>query len=167
VKHTQHILRRLLCFALLSVTTGVSCYSSTVRRAPDFSCTDLQNHRLQLSTFRGKVVLLNFWATWCVPCLAEMPHFRGWQQEYAKAGLQVIGISMDDEPSPVTSLYRKYQLNYPVAMGDEKLGDLYGGVFGLPVTFLIDRKGRIRYTHQGEADLSRMRQEIQGLLNER
>ena len=74
---------------------------------------------------------------------------------------------MDDEAAPVSAFYRKYRLNYPVLMGDENLGELYGGVLGLPVTFLIDRKGRIRYQYQGQTDLSLMQRKIEHLLRER
>jgi peroxiredoxin len=122
---------------------------------------------VSLSAYQGKVVLLNFWATWCAPCLEEIPRFRDWQLRNGKRGLQIIGISMDDENSPVRTFYRKYHLNYPVLMGDENMGELYGGVLGLPVTFLIDRKGRIRYRHQGQTDLSLMQREIEHLLKER
>ena len=73
-----------------------------------------------------------------------MPSFVDWQKKYGPRGLQIIGISLDDDPALVRSLYGKLKLNYPVAMGDVKLGDLYGGVLGLPITFLIDRHGVIR-----------------------
>ncbi len=113
----------------------------------------------------GKVVLLNFWATWCVPCLSEMPRFVAWQQEYGGRGLQVIGISMDDEEQPVRITYQKYRLNYPVVMGDEKIGEMYGGIFGLPVTFLIDRNGKIRFKHEGDTDIKTIESEMRGLLS--
>ena len=81
-----------------------------------------------------------------------MPSFVAWQRKYGQRGLQVIGISMDDDPALVRQAYRKLKLNYPVAMGDVKLGDLYGGVLGLPITFLIDRHGVIRAEFQGETE---------------
>ena len=120
---------------------------------------------MNLAHYRGKVVLLNFWATWCAPCLTEMPRFVAWQQEYGGSGLQVVGISMDDEEQPVRVAYRKYRLNYPVVMGDEKIGEMYGGILGLPVTFLIDRRGKIRFKHQGAADIKTLESEIRGLLS--
>jgi len=136
------------------------------RAAPDFSRIDLNHDRVTLAAYRGKVVLLNFWATWCGPCLIEMPHYVAWQQAYRKRGLQIIGISMDDDPQPVRAAYQSYRLNYPVVMGDEELGERYGGIFGLPVTFLIDRSGRIRFTYQSGAHLSRIRSEMEKLLSE-
>ena len=133
--------------------------------APNFSRIDLNHRKVNLADYHGKVVLLNFWATWCGPCLAEMPHFVAWQQEYGGRGLQIIGISMDDEEQPVRVAYRKYGLNYPVVMGDEKIGEMYGGIFGLPITFLIDRSGKIRFKHQCAVDLNTVENEMHGLLS--
>jgi thiol-disulfide isomerase/thioredoxin len=133
--------------------------------APDFSRVGLDNREVHLAAYRGKVVLLNFWATWCGPCLAEVPRFAEWQRKHGGSrGLQVLGVSMDDDAGPVRAAYRKYGLNYPVVMGDEKLGELYGGILGLPVTFLIDGNGRIRFRHEGAADLDVLDREIRELL---
>jgi len=134
------------------------------RVAPDFSRTDLDKREIRLSAYRGKVVLLNFWATWCAPCLAEMPRFAEWQQKYGPRGLQIVGVSMDDAEAPVRATYRKLKLSYPVVMGDEKLGGLYGGILGLPVTFLIDGDGKIRFQHEGETGLDVLEREIRELL---
>ena len=126
---------------------------------------DLRNSRVRLADYRGKIVLLNFWATWCVPCLYEMPRFVEWQNKYGARGLQVLGISMDDGESPVRALDEKLHLNYPVIMGDENLGGRYGGILGLPVTFLIDRRGVVRARFQGESDLVRVEEKVRGLLS--
>jgi peroxiredoxin len=96
-----------------------------------------------------------------------MPGFVAWQKKYGPRGLQIIGISMDDDPALVRSLYSKLKLNYPVAMGDVKLGNLYGGVLGLPMTFLIDRHGDIKAEFQGETDLGTMERQMQSLLSGR
>ena len=134
------------------------------RIAPDFARPDLDGREIRLSAHRGKVVLLNFWATWCAPCLAEMPRFVAWQQKYSGRGLQIIGVSMDDDEAPVRTMSRKLKLNYPVVMGDEKLGEMYGGVFGLPLTLLIDKDGRIRFQHDGSTDLDALERELQEML---
>lgn len=136
------------------------------RAAPEFSRLDLNHRQVSMAAYRGKVVLLNFWATWCSSCLIEMPHFVQWQQAYGKRGLQVIGVSMDDDVHPVRAAYQKYRLNYPVVMGDEELGEMYGGVLGLPVTFLIDRSGKIRFVHQGGVRLNQIRSEMEILLHQ-
>ncbi len=137
------------------------------KMAPEFSRVDIGHKRLDLRAYRGKVVLLNFWATWCAPCQVEMPTFIAWQKGYGPRGMQIIGISMDDDPAPVRSLYGKLKLNYPIAMGDERLGELYGGVLGLPVTFLIDRHGEVREKYQGETDMKTIELQVQTLLDER
>lgn len=137
------------------------------RAAPSFERVDLDGKRVELSAYRGKVVLLNFWATWCAPCLTEIPAFVSWQKQYSGQGLQVIGISMDDDAPPVRRMYRKYGMNYPVAMGDAKLGELYGGVLGLPVTYLIDRNGKVVRRYEGAADLKQMEKDVQQLLVKR
>jgi peroxiredoxin len=152
----------------VSASTGVPARATMVhRRAPEFVRAGLDGTRVDLRAYRGKVVLLDFWATWCAPCQVEMPRFVAWQTQYGPQGLQVIGISMDDDAGAARSDYKKLRLNYPVAMGDAKLGELYGGVLGLPLTFLIDRKGVVRAEFQGEADLNAMERQMRMLLSER
>jgi peroxiredoxin len=135
--------------------------------APDFTVTDIDNHKLSLADYKGKVVLLDFWATWCAPCRTEIPHFVEMQNKYGPDGFQVIGISMDDDAQPVREFYRQYKLNYPVAVGDDKLAERYGGVLGLPVNFIIDREGRIHAKYLGATDVSVFDQEVKTLLEQR
>ena len=132
--------------------------------APDFSLQDLDGQPLQLANYRGKVVLLDFWATWCTPCLGEIPHFVAFQNQYREQGLQVIGISMDDGPKPVREFYQQFKMNYPVALGTDKLAEAYGGVLGLPVTFLIGRDGQVAAKYVGEVQMPVLEQEIKSLL---
>ena len=155
----------LAVFSMASEAQSAFAATTLVhKKAPEFVRTDLDHKRLDLNAYRGEVVLLNFWATWCAPCQVEMPSFVAWQRKYGPRGLQVIGVSMDDDPALVRAAYRKLKLNYPVAMGDVKLGDLYGGVLGLPMTFLIDRHGEIRAEFQGETDLNKIESQLQSLL---
>ncbi len=133
--------------------------------APDFVLRDLHHRRIELRAFRGKVVLLNFWATWCGPCLVEIPQFAEWQNRYGAEHFQVLGISLDDAEAPVQAEEQRLKLDYPVAMGNEKVEAAYGGILGLPITFLIDRKGRIRAKYQGDADLPVMEQKLKLLLH--
>jgi cytochrome c biogenesis protein CcmG, thiol:disulfide interchange protein DsbE len=133
--------------------------------APDFSLPQLNGATLQLSAYRGKIVLLDFWATWCEPCRQEIPHFVDLQNKYGAQGFQIIGVSMDDGPEPVQAFSRQYKMNYPVILGNAKIGDLYGGVLGLPIAFLIDGDGRIRVRHIGATDPAVIEKEIVGLLS--
>ena len=137
------------------------------KKAPEFARRDLTGTRIDLKSLRGKVVLLDFWATWCAPCLIEMPEFATWQREYGPRGLQVIGISMDDEAAPVRSLVAKMKLNYPIAMGDARLGARYGGVLGLPLIYLIDRNGVVRAQFQGETDVKTIEERLKLMLDQR
>lgn len=124
----------------------------------------MDGKQLSLSSYRGKVVLLDFWATWCVPCREEIPHFAELQQKYGDRGLQIIGVSMDDSSDPVGLFYQQFHMTYPVVMGNARIGELYGGVLGLPIAFLIDRDGHIHAKHIGATDASIFEKEIGGLL---
>ncbi len=111
--------------------------------APAFSLVDLSGKKLDLADYKGKVVLLDFWATWCQPCRSEIPEFMRLQKRYSEQGFQVIGISLDDSPRPVRKFYQDYNMNYPVAMVNARVRQLYDGVSGVPTTFLIGRDGRV------------------------
>jgi thiol-disulfide isomerase/thioredoxin len=132
--------------------------------APDFSLTDLNGRPLALSSYRGKVVLLDFWATWCVPCREEIPHLIDLQNKYGSQGLQIVGVSMDDSPEPVRDFYQHFKMNYPVVMGDARTGELYGGVLGLPIAFVVGPDGKITSKHIGATDISVLEKEVVKLL---
>lgn len=132
--------------------------------APDFDLPLLNGSQAKLSDYRGKVVLLDFWATWCEPCREETPHFIDLQNRYGPQGLQILGVSMDDSPEPVRDFYQQFRMNYPVVMGNAKTGELYGGVLGLPIAFVIGRDGRIQAKHIGAVNLTMLESEIVKLL---
>lgn len=140
---------------------------SATRIAPDFTLPQLDGQDLRLSSFRGKVVLLDFWASWCAPCREETPHLIELQQKYGDRGLQIIGVSMDDSPDPARAFYQQFHMNYPVVMGNAKTGELYGGVLGLPIAFLINRDGRIFARHIGATDPAVFEKEVATLLQTR
>lgn len=132
--------------------------------APNFTLPQLRGAPLELATYRGRVVLLDFWATWCEPCRQEIPQFITLQRKYGPDGLQIIGVSMDDTPEPVRDFCKQFDMNYPVVMGNANIGELYGGVLGLPIAFLIGRDGRIDAKHIGAVDIPLMEKEIMKLL---
>lgn len=150
------------CFAASSVMRSL-----VNKRAPEFARAAFDGSKIDLKLLRGKVVLLNFWATWCAPCQAELPVFAQWQQQYGHDGLQVVGISMDDNAAPARRLVARLKLNYPVAMGDAKLGERYGGVLGLPMTYLIDKRGFVRAQFQGEASTDAIEKQLKEMLAEK
>jgi thiol-disulfide isomerase/thioredoxin len=120
------------------------------RQAPDFVLQDSAGGgNIRLSDYRGKVILLNFWATWCAPCKAEIPLLEEFEHAYASQGLTVIGVSMDESGwSSVRPFMEALKIDYPVVIGSEGLASRYG-LIGLPTTFLVDREGRIAATHVG------------------
>lgn len=131
--------------------------------APDLAMTDLDGNHINTGDYRGKVLLVNFWAAWCVPCTEEIPEFMRLQQKY-KNKLQVIGISIDDNESELRSFYKNHKMNYPVIRGDQKIADGYGGVPGLPTTYIIDQEKHIRGRRVGVTDFQKLEQQISSLL---
>jgi thiol-disulfide isomerase/thioredoxin len=112
--------------------------------APDFELQSLEGKNVKLSDFHGKAVLLNFWATWCIPCKVEMPWFVELQKEYGPKGFQIVGVAMDDASTEDIAKFAKQMgVNYPVLLGKEAVGQSYGGVGVLPTTFFIDRDGKL------------------------
>jgi peroxiredoxin len=143
-------------------TTGRLPLSET---APDFSLRDATGAEIRLSDYKGKVVLLNFWATWCSPCKAEIPWFEEFQRTYANQGFAVIGVSMDEDGWKVVRPYMEAtKINYGVAIGNDELAQKYGGVGALPESLLIDRDGRIAARHVGMVSKSNYESELVQLL---
>jgi thiol-disulfide isomerase/thioredoxin len=112
--------------------------------APNFTLETLDGKNVSLSDYRGKAVLVNFWATWCGPCKIETPWLVELQNEYGSQGLQVVGVAMDDSGKDEIAKFAKDMgVNYPVLLGKEAVGDAYGGVPALPESFFVGRDGKI------------------------
>ncbi len=159
----------VLVFSSCSSSTSahVSRASSQGRKpAPDFTLQDANGASVKLSDYRGKVVLLNFWATWCGPCGVEIPWFIEFEQQYKSKGLEVVGVSMDEEGWSVIKPYvAEHKVNYRVLLGTDSVSQLYGGVDSLPTTFLIDRDGKFAFSpHIGLAGKNEYLDEIHTLL---
>ena len=129
------------------------------------SLKDMNGADVALASFKGKIILLNFWATWCAPCKAEIPHFVDLQQQYAR-DLQILGVSVDDSPADVKPYAAQYKMNYPVLIGlnREDVDKAYGPFLGIPQTFIISRDGTICRKHAGIASKEKFEQEIKALL---
>jgi peroxiredoxin len=134
--------------------------------APDFELKSLDGKTVKLSSLRGKAVLLNFWATWCGPCKIETPWIVDLSKRYQAQGLEVVGVSMDDSTSrdDVVKFVQDMNINYTIVMGTEAVGDSYGGVGVLPVTYYIDRNGKIVNTVIGIKSQSDMEDDIKKAL---
>lgn len=118
--------------------------------APAWELKDVKGNPVKLSDFKGKVVILDFWATWCPPCRAEIPHFIGLQDKYGKQGLVIVGVSVDEGgPEVVSSFVKANKINYPIVLGNLDVAQKYDATDGIPTTFVIDRKGNIVSKHLG------------------
>jgi cytochrome c biogenesis protein CcmG/thiol:disulfide interchange protein DsbE len=118
--------------------------------APDFTLKDTDGKTVHLSDYKGKVVLLDFWATWCPPCKVEIPWFMEMQRKEKDKGLEVLGVAMDDNGwEDVKPFLADMKVNYRVVVGDSATSDAYGGVEQLPTTFFVDRNGKIAAIHIG------------------
>lgn len=135
--------------------------------APDFELKvlDASDKKLKLSDFKGKAVVINFWATWCEPCKIEMPWLVDLQKKYGPQGLQIVGVAMDDtDEKTIAAFVHKMGVNYPVVIGTEKVADLYGGIDGMPTLFFVDREGKIVDHELGLRSLSAIENNIKKSL---
>ncbi len=136
------------------------------KKAPEFTLKDVHGNAVHLSDFKGKVVLLDFWATWCGPCVIEIPWFMEFQRKYKDRGFEVLGVAMDDDGwKSVTPYVEKRKFNYRVVLGDDLTGDQYGGIEALPSTYVIDRNGKIAAVHIGLSKKEEFEDAIQILLD--
>ena len=137
------------------------------KAAPDFTLTNLSGATVRLSDFKGKVVLLDFWATWCPPCRREIPDFTQLQRQYGVQGFTMLGIALDDEGAAVVKPFaQKLGVNYPLVIGNTKIAAAYGGIQALPTAFLIGRDGKVVKSIVGARDKSAWEQTIESQLRQ-
>ena len=157
------MVRAVLFGILLVVLPAAAAGQST--KAPDVVLKDLRGRTVRVNDYRGKVVLLNFWATWCPPCRAEIPDLVRWQREYRKKGLQVIGITYPPtDRAEVRRFIRSIKVNYPVALGELETKALFDQGETLPFTVIIDRAGNVRERIEGILLPEEFEQKIKPLL---
>ncbi len=147
-----------ICVVLAGVLLWTACSSTKAavkpakqrNAAPEFALKDSNGQTVHLADYKGKVVLLDFWATWCGPCKIEIPWFMEFEQQFKDRGFAVLGVSMDEDGwNAVRPYIQERKINYRIVLGSEQVGDLYGGIEAMPTTFLIDRQGKIAAVHQG------------------
>jgi thiol-disulfide isomerase/thioredoxin len=133
----------------------------------DFTMKDVDGNEVPLSSYKGKVVLLNFWATWCGPCKAEIPGFVRLQEKYRDQGLVIVGYSVDDTAAKAKAYAAEYKMNYPILLGEgrEDVQDAYGPIWGIPASFIISKDGKVCRKHMGIAPEAVFEKEVVALLN--
>lgn len=157
------MIRKAVVILLLTTWPQVATGQST--KAPVLSLRDLGGRTVRLSDYKGKVVLLNFWATWCPPCRAEMPALVKWQREYRTRGLQVIGVTYPPtKASEVRQFIRSINVNYPVVLGSHETKTLFDTGETLPYTVVIDREGKVRDRIEGIILDEEFEQKVKPLL---
>ena len=152
--------------ALATVSSQNSSFAVEGGIAPDFSLKTLDGRAVKLSDFRGKVVLLNFWATWCAPCRVEMPWLVELYKNYQSQGFEIMGVSVDDpgEQRAVAKYVKEMNVNYTILLGTNPVADLYGGARLLPHTFFISHDGKIIKSFIGLRDKSDLEAAIREML---
>lgn len=138
------------------------------QKAPNFALKTAEGKTVELAKLKGKVVLVNFWATWCGPCRKEMPDFVDVYNRQKTNGFEIIGVSLDEEGWEVVRPFlTQYKINFPVVVGDGKLANAYGGIEYLPTSFLIDRNGFVVDKHVGMLPKETLERKIAPLLQEK
>lgn len=160
----------LLFFALIAAACLASCSSSppapSAQAVPQFSFSSLEGKTVAMKDLSNKVVIVDFWATWCSPCREEIPHLNKLYAELKGKGLEIVGISMDtDGTDGVRDFAREFRIQYPIVMGDEKVAEDFGGIIGMPTTIIINRQGKVAKKYIGlppAADMERIVKELVG-----
>jgi len=162
----RKVLAFLIGVTICAATAGPKAVGPKAAAAPDFKLTDAAGKTVKLRDYRGKVVLLDFWATWCTGCKQEMPWFVEFQKKYGSEGFAVLGVSMDDDGWKTLKpfLQQHTEFSYRMLLGDQATAQRYGSVDSLPDSFLIDKKGKLAESYRGVVDRDAMETKIQALL---
>jgi thiol-disulfide isomerase/thioredoxin len=149
----RHLLTWPLAVAALALAAGVASAAVTPSAgAPDFALPSLDGPNLRLQEQRGRVVMINFWATWCGPCRVEMPHLARLYEKYRGSGFTVLAVNIDEDPHKAASVAKQLGMRFPVLLDSEKKVSRLYDLSTMPSTILVDRDGRVRYVHRGYRD---------------
>lgn len=143
-------LSRTLLTLLFSGLLAAAALGAEAQPAPEWTLQDPEGREVSSKQFAGKVVVVDFWATWCGPCVEEIPGYVALQKKYGRDGLVVVGVSLDrGGPAKVKRFMEENGINYVVVMGDAGIGEAFGGIEAIPTTFLVSRDGRIVHRKMG------------------
>lgn len=167
---TARLMSRHSCFAVVMgiCIFGASVHADDKPLAPDFVLRGVDGTNLRLSEFRGEVVLLSFWAQWCGECRQALGPLNDLYAKYQKAGLELLGINVDEDPARAASAAKNLKVAFPVLLDDKKQASSTYRIQSLPLLVLIDRDGRVQYTHAGyqSGDERQWSQQVRSLLNQ-
>jgi len=152
---------------VVDAATGAEKYESplTGKAAPAFELEDLNGNKVSLASYKGKAVLVNFWATWCAPCKLEMPWFEEFRQKYGPQGFEILGIAEDDAGKDVIAkAVKRINVSYPILLTDQKVAPAYGGVDYLPESFYVDRNGIVQTETSGLGSKDEIEANIKRLI---
>jgi thiol-disulfide isomerase/thioredoxin len=149
-----------------ALASSGACPANAKAANLNFTLKDVSGKNVRLADYKGKVILLDFWATWCGPCKIEIPWFVEFQNKYGPQGLQVVGVSVDDTVEMLRPYVKDLKMNYPVLLGlhHDDIQDAYGPLWGIPVTSIISRDARICAKHSGISSKENFEKEIKSLL---
>jgi len=154
-----------LLIAILTAAPRTLAQPPAETTAPAWTLRDLAGKPVNSDQFKGKVVVIDFWATWCPPCRKEIPGFVDLHRRYADKGLVIVGIALDRMgPSAIKTFVEKFGMKYPVVIGDARIAETFGGIEAIPTTFVIDRTGKIVGKHVGYEGRETFEKEIKPLL---
>jgi peroxiredoxin len=167
-RQRRHLVAATVASTLAAVTGVAHAALAPASAAPDFTLKNAAGGNLRLSEQRGRVVLVNFWATWCGPCKVEMPHLNRLYEKYKSAGFVLLGVNVDDDPRAAVALAERMGITFPVLLDAGKLVSKLYLLDSMPFTVLIDRDGRVRHLHRGYRDgMERLyEQQIRELVKE-
>ncbi len=154
----------LTMIAVVALLTGFAPQTET-KKAPNFSLKTSTGQTIELSKLKGKTVVVNFWATWCGPCRAEIPGFVDVYSKYKSKGLEIVGISLDQGGwNDVGPFVKNMNITYPVVLGNDQIAQAYGNIDAIPTTFIVDKKGHIVSRHVGYMDKESFEKTIKSYL---
>lgn len=152
--------------AVAKKADGSICPANAKKANLDFTVKDMHGASVRLAAYKGKVLLINFWATWCPPCKVELPGLIALQDAYKDRGLMILGISEDDSPETLRTFASEWKINYPmlIGLGEDELFDAFGPLYGLPTSVIVGRDGSMCGRHVGPATKEEFEREIKALL---